>query len=218
MWDFEPPQYSTWVDLVEGAMMYQINKVAEKRHHLKDLGEDSLTTVVELALDNLGLNCSAKAVNGNVDLVVEWRGFKWLGEAKIAADLQKIFHGYQQLTSRYATGQPGQTAGGLLLYCKHDSATVIMDGWRAALRHEIPGANIQDGPVPLSFRSDDRRNGSGQMISIVHLAFPLYHVPEEDTWTLSKDAINAGRNARKATKKRIAKAAIAANDDSKAAN
>ncbi|MEN5041137.1 hypothetical protein ABE424_13170 [Stenotrophomonas sp. TWI1149] len=215
MWDFDVPQYAAWVDLVEGAMIYQINKVAEKRHYLKDLGEDAITTVVELALDNLGLNCSAKVVNGNVDMVIEWRGFKWLGEAKIAGDLQKIFHGYQQLTSRYATGQPGQTAGGLLLYCMHDRASVIMESWKAALGHEIPGANIQDGPVPLSFRSDDDRNGSGQLIGVVHLAFPLYHVPEEGTWTLSKEAISVGRTARKAARKSIAKSSLAANDEGK---
>lgn len=213
MWDFESPEYSAWVSLVEGAMLYQINKVAEKKHYLKDLGEDALTTVLELALDNLGLTCSAKVVNGNVDMVVEWRGFKWLGEAKIAADLQKIFHGYQQLTSRYATGQPGQTAGGLLLYCKHDRAGVIMAGWKAALGNEIPGSNIQDGPVPLSFRSDDDRNGSGEKISVVHLAFPLYHDPEEGTWKLSEESIKAGRDARKESRKHGATSGVAANED-----
>lgn len=213
MWEFEDPEYSSWVSLVEDAMLYQINKVSEKRHFLKSLGEDSLTSVIELALDNLGLSCSAKVVNGNVDMVIEWRSFKWLGEAKIADDLQKIFHGYQQLTSRYATGQPGQTAGGLLLYCLHDRAGVIMEGWKAALQHEMPGSNIQAGPVPLSFRSDDDRNGSGQLINVVHLAFPLFHVPEENTWALSKEAIKAGQAARKEARKKVANADSAANDD-----
>lgn len=213
MWDFEAPEYSDWVRLIEDAMVYQINKLAEKKHYLKGLGEDAITTVVALALDNLGLNCSAKVVNGNVDMVVEWRGYMWLGEAKIANDVQKIFHGYQQLTSRYATGQPGQTSGGLLLYCMHDKANIIMDGWRAVLGHEIPNANIQNGPVPLSFRSDDDRNGAGQLINVVHLAFPLYHVPEENTWTLSKESIKVGRNVRKAARKKEAKATLAANDD-----
>jgi hypothetical protein len=202
LWDFEVPSYDVWVAHVERAILYQIDRISEKRNYLKDLGEDALTTVLQLALDNLMLNCSAAVVNGNVDMVVEYRGYKWLGEAKIAADAQKIFHGYNQLTSRYATGQPNQTSGGMLLYCKHERADVIMNGWRAIMEGAVPGA-VADGPTPLSFRSVDARNGAGQPFQIVHLAFPLYHVPEEDTWVLSKELLEIGRLARKKTKDEV---------------
>lgn len=200
LWDFDPPSYDAWVEHVERALLHQVNLIAEKKHYLKSLSEDALSTVVQIALDNLVLNCSAAVVNGNVDVVIAFGGYKWLGEAKIATDNAKIFHGYQQLTTRYATGQPGQTAGGMLLYCKDDRADAILNGWRAALDAAIPGAQIVDGPVPLSFRSVDNRNGSSQDLRIVHLAFPLFHVPEEDTWVLPKEAAEAGRLAKKATK------------------
>lgn len=200
LWDFDPPGYDAWVEHIERALLHQVNLIAEKKHYLNSLSEDALSTVVQIALDNLVLDCSATVVNGNVDVVIAFGGYKWLGEAKIASDNTKIFHGYQQLTTRYATGQPGQTAGGMLLYCKDERADGILNSWRAALDVAIPGSQIVDGPVPLSFRSIDTRNGAGQVLKIVHLAFPLFHLPEEDTWVLPKEATEAGRLAKKATK------------------
>ncbi|HDS1086977.1 hypothetical protein [Stenotrophomonas maltophilia] len=200
LWDVNPPAYEEWVSVVEQALLLQIDKISEKRNYLSDFGEDALTTVLQIGLDSLHLSCSAAVVNGNVDLVIEHRGYKWLGEAKIATGSTVIYHGYNQLTTRYATGQPNQTAGGMLLYCKDDTADGILAGWRAALEIQRPDAEIVDGPVPLSFRSVDSRNGAGQRFSIIHLAVSLHHSPQEDTDLLSKDAQQAYRRVKASVK------------------
>ncbi|WP_153066116.1 MULTISPECIES: hypothetical protein [Xanthomonas] len=197
MWDFDRPLYDEWVQLVEDAVLHQISLIANKRNHFKDLSEDTLTGIIELSLTNLELNCAAKNINGNVDIVIEYGDYKWLGEAKIASDVSKIFHGYQQLTSRYATGMPNQTSGGLLLYCNHDQANVILAGWQAALVAQMPQCNARKGPVPLSFRSSDNQNSAGHFFDLIHLAVPLHHEPKEDVVKLSKNAIAAARKARK---------------------
>ncbi|WDL56134.1 hypothetical protein [Xanthomonas campestris] len=72
MWDFDRPLYDEWVQLVEDAVLHQISLIANKRNHFKDLSEDTLTGIIELSLTNLELNCAAKNINGNVDIVIEY--------------------------------------------------------------------------------------------------------------------------------------------------
>jgi hypothetical protein len=198
MWDFDPPCYGDWVKLVEDSILHQVTLMAAKRNHFHDLKEDALSSIVQQSLENLTLNCSAKAVNGNVDIVVEHRGYQWLGEAKIASDVQKIFHGYQQLTTRYSPGTPNSSAGGVLLYCLHDQANVTMAGWKAALQYQMPDSQVRDGPGVLTFRSTDCNNSAGHAFEILHIAFPLHHAPQEDKLKLSASAIQAAKDARKA--------------------
>lgn len=197
LWDFDPPSYSYWVGLVEDAIMHQVDLMASKRNHFHDLDEDALSSVVVQSLENLNLECSAKAVNGNVDIAIEYRGYQWLGEAKIASDVQKVFHGYQQLTTRYCPGVQHSSAGGMLLYCLHDKANVTMAGWRAALNHQMPDSQVRDGPNALTFRSTDCNNSVGSEFGILHIAFPLHHDPQEEKLKLSPAAIRAARDARK---------------------
>ncbi|GAB2626742.1 hypothetical protein [Novilysobacter erysipheiresistens] len=201
MWRFNKPKYPEWVQHVEEGVAHQISEMASRRNDLHDLDEDALTAVVVIALRNLDMDIDGKVVNGNADLSIEFDDYRWLGEAKIALDASKLYHGYQQLTSRYSTGLPNGSAGGMLLYCTHDSAKVILDGWKAALEHQVPHSNPIDGEMPLSFRSTDTCGSTGLSLDIVHLAFPLFHKPLENESKLSKKAIMEARNARAKARK-----------------
>lgn len=200
IWKFKRPSYEEWVKLVEDAVYYQVIQMAGRRNDFNDLDEDALTAIIQISLDNLNLDVSAKVVNGNTDISVEFDTYKWLGEAKIASDASKIYHGYQQLTSRYATGIKNQSSGGLLLYCQHDAADVILSGWRAALEIQVPSCNARKGMQPLSFRSDDVCQSTGLGLEILHFAIPLHHKPQEDEVKLSETAIKAARKARTDTR------------------
>ena len=167
-WGFQRPAYQDWSDLVEDAVAHVLLSMAESRDDFDDLDEDALSSVLNVALRMLNLEASAKSVNGNCDVVVELDTYKWLGEAKIAKDLSKVYHGYEQLTSRYATGMQDQTRGGMLLYVNHANAEVTLAGWRAALEEACPDCNARDGRVELSFASDGQCAATGAVLGITH--------------------------------------------------
>lgn len=205
-WNFDPPTYEKWAKRVEEALHHQVGLLAERRHDFHDLDEDELSGIVSIALQNLNLDASAKVVNGNTDLTVQYNGFKWLGEAKLGHDVGKIFKGYLQLTTRYATGMNGQTRGGMLIYCTKGNAQVVLDGWKAGLEAQIPGCNAHDGEVQLAFRSDDECKATGAKLEILHIAVPLYHDPQDAKRGLSKTAKKAANDARKLARKKAAAA------------
>jgi len=197
MWRFNPPTYPDWVGLVEDAVQFEVRLMAERRHDLHDLDEDALSAILNISLQSLNLDASAKFVNGNTDVTIQYNAYKWLGEAKFGSDVAKLYKGYLQLTSRYATGMDGQSAGGMLIYCPHGSAKVALAAWRAALEAELPECNARDGKVELTFRSEDECEATGAKLDIVHIALPLYHKPLEATKKLSAEAIEAARSERK---------------------
>lgn len=200
LWQVDKPPYAQWVELVEESMSYAIAEAASRRNDLHDLDEDAITAYFLLALKTLNLNATAEVVNGNTDVSISFSDYRWLGEAKIAKDLSKIYHGYQQLVSRYATGLPNQSSGGILLYCTHASAVSILAGWKAALLKQHASCGVSDGGHPLVFTSTDTCPATGLELSIRHYAIPLFHQPMEDVLKLSTDAIDAGRAARREVK------------------
>lgn len=197
MWGFNPPSYPDWVELVEDAVQFEMGLMTERRHDLHNLDEDALSAILNISLQNLNLDASAKFVNGNTDVTIQYNAYKWLGEAKFGDDVAKVYKGYLQLTTRYATGMHGQSAGGMLIYCRHGSAKVALAGWRAALETQLPSCNSRDGEVALTFRSEDTCEATGAKLDIVHIALPLHHKPLEAKKKLTAEAIEAARDERK---------------------
>lgn len=197
MWRFNQPSYPSWVELVENAVQFEVGLMTERRHDLHDLDEDAISAILNISLQNLNLDASAKFVNGNTDITIQYNTYKWLGEAKFGDDVGKLYKGYLQLTTRYATGMEGQLAGGMLIYCPNGSAKTALAGWRAALEVQLPSCNSKDGKVALTFRSEDICEATGAKLDIVHIAVPLHHKPLEAEKKLSTKAIKAARSERK---------------------
>ena len=195
MWAFNQPSYDEWVSYVEEAVQFEVELMAERRNDLHNLDEDALSAILNIALQNLNMDASAKVVNGNTDITIQHTTYKWLGEAKFGNDVGKLYKGYLQLTARYSTGMPNQTAGGMLIYCNHDAANVALAAWRAALETAIPASKPADGNGPLTFRSVGTSQSTGIRLDILHMAVPLFHKPREDE-KLPKEAIAAARQAR----------------------
>lgn len=202
MWKFERPSYSKWVGQLERFLLHITSLIGTKRDRLKGLSEDALTSIFDISFQAINISSSAKAVNGNVDLAIEYEDYMWLGEAKIAHSVSVIYGGYLQLTSRYTTGMLGQTSGGMLLYCQDERADVTIAGWKAALSKQVSVSNVQPGPTDLSFRSSDMCAATGATLDILHLAVPLHHEPQEELRKLSPASSMAARKARDEVKAR----------------
>lgn len=212
-WKFNRPNYDDWTNLVEDAVAHVFRLMAESRDDFGSIGEDALSAVLNTGLKILNLDADARSVNGNCDVVVALDGYKWLAEAKLAHDLSKIYHGYEQLTSRYATGMTGQTRGAMLLYVNHASAEVTLAGWKAALTTAFPDCNARDGRVQLSFSSEGICAATGATLGITHFAVPLHHAPQEEKRKLPKAAFEAAAKARKRVRADMKKPRAPGTDD-----
>lgn len=211
-WDFIKPQYAEWVEVVEAAVMDAMSKMVRRRNNLHNMAEDELTALLVIALEQLTLEASSKVVNGNCDVEISYDNYQWLGEAKIARDYATIYGGYLQLTQRYTPGTDNQSAGGMLLYCVDQSAKPLLEGWKAALAVAVPASNIREAGSPLVFRSTDIVRASGLPIDVLHMAFALHHDPQEKVMKLPKSAQQAGRRAKRKTKKEQALGTEAGDD------
>lgn len=201
-WKLDPPSYAEWSDLVENAISHEVSRISMRKNDLVDLSEDALTSVLVLALEALGLQASSSRVGGNCDVTIFYRDdYLWIGEAKIFSGVAHVWDGYQQLTTRYATGMPSHNRGGMLLYCQKARATELLAEWRAALRAEVPDADDRDGSLPLTFVSTSRYLTHEMPMTVTHFAFPLFHDPQDGEVKLSKASFKAGREARSRSRK-----------------
>lgn len=197
LWKFNRPTYGRWTELVEQALVYEMQQISQRAHNFQDAGEDAITATLVIALRSLGLNADSAVVNGNTDVSIRYTDdYIWLGEAKIFTGVSVIWGGYLQLTKRYSVALPSQDRGGMLLYCFKDSASALLSEWRAALAAQVPHSNVRDGDMPLMFRSEDVSPSSGITLNLAHLAFPLLYKPEDDA-KLSPAAFEAGKKAKR---------------------
>jgi HEAT repeat protein len=160
-------------------VIYQIQKNPELRQ--KD-GEDRLTIEIVGALRSSGYNANHDCKNGgHVDLAVEKDDFIWLGEAKIYRDNNYLWEGFQQLTTRYSTGDTNQNSGGLLIYILKEDAKSIMKKWQEYLRNKnLPEYSCEPCKIKSSaFISSHRHEGSGQLFHVRHVPVLLHFAPKD---------------------------------------
>ncbi|MBD2464476.1 HEAT repeat domain-containing protein [Oscillatoria sp. FACHB-1407] len=159
--------------------IYQIQDNRELRQ--KD-SEDRLT--IDIVGQLLSLNYEAAhdtKIGGHVDLVVKKDDFKWLGEAKIYRDNTCLWEGFQQLVTRYSTGDSNQNHGGLIIYIFQENAKSIMDNWQIYLMSkELPDYVCKPCEMrDLAFTSSHRHESSGKPFYVRHMPVILHFAPKD---------------------------------------
>lgn len=194
MWKYKAPPYEEWVVHVEEAIYLQILNMAGFKNYLKDHKEDGLTVQVIQGLRMLSLDAHMAMVNGNCDVTIRYMDYLWLGEAKIARSVSVVWEGFLQLTTRYATGMPGQTSGGMLIYCTEGSSEDFMRSWRDTLSVELNSATFQEhGSIRSSFWTQHASQVTGSPLKLIHMPFPLFHQPLDGKRKLSPAALAAAK-------------------------
>lgn len=136
--------------------------------------------------------------NGNADISVTQKPFKWIGEAKIFGGKDDytnnyLFGGFKQLTTRYSKGESNATCGGMFIYIKNrgrvETEKAIMDGWKNYLSNK--SEEIQDlkfSPCSINVRcllTEHTHQVSGYPYQVRHMPLCLLHIPEDKS---GKDA------------------------------
>lgn len=170
------------VELVEMAIDYVIQELVQSRHHRKADGEDRLTVDMVCMLKPMGLEASHDTdVGGHCDIVIKGaNNFLWLAEAKIHGSYAWDYKGFQQISTRYSTGLPGQDCGGLILYCRGQDVASVMTSWTEYLKGMDPEVDVQPcANNPLNRHSTHKHPATGLPFHIRHTPVPLYHEPQD---------------------------------------
>jgi hypothetical protein len=152
---------------------------------LKADGEDRLTSEIKRCLKLLGYSATHdEKIGGHSDLVVRGKkdGFLWIGEAKIHAGYDYLYQGFQQLTTRYTTGDVNQDRGGMLIYIRNNDAASVMAAWKAHLAAKVlegyAESNCSERPN-FVFYSTHKHDRAGTPFKVKHIGVILGFDPKD---------------------------------------
>ncbi|MEW6491919.1 MAG: HEAT repeat domain-containing protein [Cyanobacteriota bacterium] len=153
--------------------------------------EDRLTIDIVNQLRILGYEASHDTkIGGHVDLTVRTSNFLWLGEAKIYRDNSYLWGGFQQLATRYSSGDTNQDQGALLIYIFDEDVSSIMQKWQNYLvEKSLPTYSFKPCKMRgLAFISTHRHERSGQAFHIRHIPVMLHFAPKDKSGRRRKES------------------------------
>lgn len=174
--------YDEFIDILYkdiDRIIYQIEENSELR---QDDKEDRLTIDIKNQLCIIGYNASHDLkIGGHADLVVKKDEFIWIGEAKIHSSYHYLWEGFQQLNTRYSTGDSNQKDGGIFIYIFRKNAMNVIEKWKEHLRKQnLPDYSYTQCKIrDLCFFSVHKHEKSGCPFQIRHMPVMLYFNPKD---------------------------------------
>ncbi|MBP2568816.1 hypothetical protein J2766_005427 [Agrobacterium tumefaciens] len=168
---------------VRKAVDFACNKLVKHRDKKQDDTEDGLTIQICDMLTSSGIDATHNAsIGGHCDIVVKEKDdFLWLAEAKKHNDYAWLDKGFQQLATRYSTGNPGQDHGDILIYCFAMDAKKMLGKWEEELksRNSTVKTSACASGDPLSFDSVHKHDTSGLDFFTRHKVISMFWDPKD---------------------------------------
>lgn len=148
-------------------------------------GEDRLTIEIVNVLRGMGYNAGHETkIGGHTDLSVRGKNnYLWIGEAKIHSSYDYLFQGFQQLCTRYATGDVNQDSGGLIIYItKNKNSSKVITTWKERLSgYGLDGLEINSCPKRPGFEFDSTHilERTGTPFKVKHIGVSLFFDPQD---------------------------------------
>ncbi len=144
--------------------------------------EDRLSIEIVSMLRFCGYNATHdQKFGGHTDILVRKNNYVWIAEAKIHRDYEYLWQGFQQLNTRYSTGDSNQKDGGILIYIRGANTKNVIDEWKKRLSNKNL-QNYNSFPCPkreLAFYSTHTHEGSGLQFTVRHIPVILYFSPQD---------------------------------------
>lgn len=160
-------------------IIYKMQENAELRH---EDGEDRLTIDIVNMLNVMGYNASHDEKHGgHTDILIKKQSFLWIGEAKKHSNYNYLWEGFQQLNTRYSTGDDNQQEGGIIIYITNKDANSVMIKWNEHLAEKkLP--DYEANPCKkrkLTFLSTHQHEKSGLKFKVRHMPVLLHFEPQD---------------------------------------
>jgi len=176
-----PPCYAEFVDVVETAVAQICNELARDPQMHYGQKEDHITYGLVGRLKVFGFHAAFDTtVGGHCDVVVKWNDdLIWLAEAKHYTSNSWLWKGYQQLSSRYSTGEPRGSRGGMLIYCSKPRTDLLMESWKGYMLDQCSDFVFEPKPDRLAnaFSSHAVSNRTGVAEVVTHFPVSIYFEP-----------------------------------------
>lgn len=148
--------------------------------------ENRITIDIVMSLKIMGYNAAHDTkIGGHTDISVKKNNYTWIGEAKIFEGNSSLWKGFQQLNTRYSTGDFNQKDGGLLIYIRNNNKTgkAVIDNWKNFLvSKKLKNYSTEEcSDRPLSFFSKHLHDRSGQIFTVKHIPLLLNFNPQDMT-------------------------------------
>ncbi|WP_290599456.1 hypothetical protein [Anabaena sp. AL93] len=147
-----------------------------------DNKEDRLTVEIKNQLCCMGYAASHDSkIGGHADLVIRKKEYIWIGEAKIHSSYDYLWEGFQQLNTRYSTGDSNQKDGGLLIYVFVQNTESVMTKWQTHLADQklIGYTYICCPNRELCFFSTHQHDRTGKLFRVRHMPVILHFNPKD---------------------------------------
>ena len=175
--------YETFISILYDDIDKIVTRMEENPELLKNDSEDRLTIDIVNQLRAMGYDASHETkIGGHADLVVKKliKNWIWIGEAKIHKDYAWLLKGFNQLTTRYSTGNDNNCQGSLLIYIRNIDAKNVMDTWKKHLEKNINDIKITPCPNNrLSFYSTHNHQRTGLEFKVRHIPLVLCFNPQD---------------------------------------
>jgi hypothetical protein len=175
--------YDDWCVLVNRCLGLVSDMMSENPELRKDRSEDEITIEIVNIFRHYPFDVSHEAkVGGHADIVVRGkRNWLWIAEAKRHdKGYAWIYQGFQQLTTRYTTGNVGQNAGALLIYTAQENTSRMMQRWKEHLLVQDKAISTDPCPEPfVTFVSSHPHARTGLAFKVTHLSLSLLFDPKD---------------------------------------
>ncbi|GAM99147.1 hypothetical protein U91I_02788 [alpha proteobacterium U9-1i] len=173
--------YSSFVESVEDAIDHIADRMSENPQLRQEREEDELSIDIVDQLKAMSFDAEHDmTIGGHGDIVVRGRGsFLWIGEAKKHSSYPWLLKGYNQLTTRYASGLETQAVGGLIVYSYGQRVDQVMENWKTFLDENATVEGFGEGGRSACFRSTYLSERTGILCTVRHLGISLYFDPKD---------------------------------------
>ncbi|SFB30332.1 hypothetical protein [Azotobacter beijerinckii] len=146
--------------------------------------EDRITIDIVNMLTTMGYDAAhERKIGGHTDVSIRGKNnFLWIGEAKIHGNYDHLTEGFQQLCTRYATGDSNQDYGGLLIYIRNKDAKNVITTWKSRISDfELDDYTVQDcnQRPDMVFFTTHKHERSGRPFNVKHIGISLYFNPKD---------------------------------------
>lgn len=181
---FTAGNYQQFVDVLCSDINDIVLGMQENPELRRNDGEDRLTIEIASILRGMGYNAGHEIkIGGHTDLSVRGRkNYLWIGEAKIHSSYDYLFQGFQQLCTRYATGDTNQDSGGLIIYIKNKDAAAVVRTWRERLvEYGLEELSLRGSEArpEFEFNSSHKLERSGALFNVKHIGVSLHFDPKD---------------------------------------
>lgn len=190
--------YSIWINKIYQDLDIAISRMIDNTPSMLVLDETGLTAVLAMQMQAIYQASAETFRNGNADISIEHKSFRWIGEAKIIessaqSNLKYVNQGFLQLTTRYAKGQANATCGGMLIYIKPNKRCkgkkTVMQDWQGYLTQKYPDSNMSLSNCTLNidcFYSEHTHETAEDIYKVRHMPIVLHHKPQDSSGLKAK--------------------------------